>query len=69
LPVDQNAPAGHVVKPEQQPRQRRFAGSARSHHRQLAARWHGKTHVEQDLPVGLIAKIDRLKTQLAVRHR
>ena len=69
LPVDQNAPAGYIVKSEQQPCQRRFAGPARPDYRQLAARRHCETDIEQDLPVGLVTKIYLLEAQLAVRHR
>src|SRR6202023_1252194 len=68
-PVWSYSSSADVVKTIKEPRQRRLSRAAGTDHRDRAPGRYGERHVEQNLAVGLVTKIDMLEAHLAgARH-
>ena len=65
LSIDQDAPAGEVVEPEQQPAEGRLAGSAMPYHRQGGPRRDLEAQILEDRPLGLVVEAHAIKDHLA----
>ena len=58
LSVDRDLAAGHVVKAQQQPADRGFAGARRTDDRDHFAGRHLERNVLQDFPFGIVREAD-----------
>ena len=65
LAIDGDSSSADVVKTIKEPRQGRLSRAAGTDHRDRAPRRYGERHVEQNLAVGLVTKIDMLEAHLA----
>ena len=68
LPVDQDAPGGRLVEPEQEPRDRRLAGARRPDDGDRVARRRLERNAAQDRPGGIIGELDVLEPDRAGAH-
>ena len=59
--IDTHRTPGNVVETVEKPRKRRFAGTRVPHHRHLAPGRYLEGHVEKDLALGVIGKIDMIE--------
>ncbi len=68
MPVNRDAPAGDIVEAQQQPRQRRFAGTTAAHHRHGVSGRDAKADVMQDRSARLVMEADVLERHVGAGH-
>src|SRR5215468_11938548 len=65
LSIDRDAPAGYIVKAQEDTRDGRLAGTGGTDDRHHLARWHLERQTIEDQPLGLIAEFHVLEADRA----